>query len=94
MSNDLRRCSERVYDGSRIDFRGHMCTRPVKVEVNGKWFCSIHSPEAKAKRRLEDERRWQEKEKAWEREALVKRLGHECIAHGITSVEQLKEALK
>jgi len=36
-------CSERVSDYSGWHF--YQCKRPVKVEREGKWYCTIHDPE-------------------------------------------------
>lgn len=45
---DRHPCSERVY-GERC--RSWICLKTAKVERNGKWFCGVHDPEAKKRKR-------------------------------------------
>lgn len=50
-------CSKRVFSGARWDTGGHQCTKRGKVEVDGKWYCAIHSPDGETKRNAA----WREK---------------------------------
>lgn len=57
------RCCKRVY-GSNQPFGGTMCSKPVKVEINGKSYCATHDPEAVLRRRQKQEARWQSESEA------------------------------
>jgi hypothetical protein len=69
---ERKRCSRRVYDGTRADFGGHPCQTNATVEVDGKWFCGKHSPEGVAKREAKFQERLKARQQAdserWERE--------------------------
>ena len=43
-----QKCSERVSDA--YSWHNHPCTKPVKVERDGKPYCTIHDPEHKKAR--------------------------------------------
>ncbi len=49
-------CSARVHDPH--SFRGRSCSKPGKDQVDGKWYCSSHSPEKVAARRKKLEEKW------------------------------------
>ena len=42
------KCSQRVGDDG---WRSYQCSKPAKVEENGKWWCTIHAPSAVQKHR-------------------------------------------
>ncbi len=52
------RCSKRIFDGSRVDFGGHMCRKKATIERDGKPWCKLHDPERVAAKRAEREARW------------------------------------
>lgn len=42
-----KQCSIRVSGGGQWgSFHLHLCQRPATIEVDGKWYCAIHNPEA------------------------------------------------
>lgn len=47
-----RACCERVHDGGRM-VSLHGCTKPAKVEREGRWYCIIHDPLRVAKKDAE-----------------------------------------
>jgi hypothetical protein len=55
-------CSKRIR-ASKGGFSGHLCTKPAVINTEGKWYCTIHSPEYMAKQafkrmeRIEKERK-------------------------------------
>ena len=53
-----QRCEARSYD--RWSIGGRRCSKPAKVQEDGKWFCAVHSPAAVAKRRAARDKRWDE----------------------------------
>ena len=59
---DEHRCQEHIFDGGGR-YR-HQCTYKGKVERDGKWYCGIHDPVARAERdkrqREKRHRQWQE----------------------------------
>lgn len=59
MSRDIQPspayCNQRVYTNHRWDFGGHRCQRKVAVVIDGIGWCSLHSPEGKAKKREKDD---------------------------------------
>ena len=59
MTTKVMRCSERVYDGSRVDFGGHSCSRKGIIERNGELWCKQHDPEEVAARREAQSAKWQ-----------------------------------
>lgn len=69
---DKRQCCESVrYPGNWP--RYHACTKPAKVEREGRWFCGVHDPDrvkcATDARSLK-----------WERERATERLLHASVA--------------
>ncbi len=80
-------CSKRVYTGERCDFSGHLCGRPGKVMLKGRWLCAIHTPEAEAKRKQRNEAKWAANNKEWDarfaRERYDRQAGAVCRAAGI-----------
>lgn len=42
----MRRCCEQIFG----DFTFHQCSRTGSIEREGKWYCKIHDPIAKAER--------------------------------------------
>ncbi len=55
-------CCKRIY-GSGHSFGGSKCSVPAKFEVGGNWYCHIHNPDAVAKRRADNQARWDEESK-------------------------------
>jgi hypothetical protein len=55
-------CCKRVY-GSGHSFSGSLCSVPAKSQVDGNWYCHIHNPEMVAKRRKENQERWDNESK-------------------------------
>ncbi len=44
-------CCVKVYPRERFgSFHGHPCLRPAAVDVDGKYYCKQHSPDAEKKR--------------------------------------------
>lgn len=50
-------CCVTIHD--RYSFRGRPCSKPAKVEVNGKFYCKAHDPVATQKRRDERQAKWE-----------------------------------
>lgn len=50
-------CSVKVY-GPQQSFGGSWCSKPVKVEVNGRSYCATHDPEAVKRRQQKQQERW------------------------------------
>lgn len=81
-----KNCSVKVYPRESFGaFHGYSCTKKVKVEREGKSYCSIHDPEAVKRRALAQNKKWDEENKLrnekFKREQLVKAL----VAHIPTS---------
>ena len=74
MSEVKQRCCARVFKGSGPyrSFHPSQCEKAAKVEHDGKWYCSTHSPEGKAKRKARLQAKWDEqrnqRELKWMRE--------------------------
>lgn len=51
------RCSATVYSRDAW-LRGHPCAKPAKVERDGKWYCGVHDPAAKAERDAKRRAAW------------------------------------
>jgi hypothetical protein len=49
MSEEKRRCAATTYAPGV--WGGAACSNPAKYEHNGKWWCGVHNPEAKARRK-------------------------------------------
>ena len=49
-----QQCAEQIYGGI---MGGNRCVNTGKVEDSGKWWCGIHSPEAKQKRKAKRDAR-------------------------------------
>jgi murein L,D-transpeptidase YcbB/YkuD len=43
-------------------FSWHICTKPVVVQVAGKWYCKIHDPAAQKRRDSESRKKY---DQAW-----------------------------
>ena len=56
-NKDTPRCEKRVLNSGLSITRTHQCTKPGKMQHDGKWYCGVHNPERKAER----ERLWLEK---------------------------------
>jgi hypothetical protein len=56
---DRKRCCEEVREEGRWP-RWHPCTRPVTITVEGKDYCTIHSPEKVAERRAKAHAAWKD----------------------------------
>ena len=56
MKTTAERCKQRVYDGSRMDFSGHQCTR--KAVRDG--FCNVHHPDSVKARQVASQKRYEE----------------------------------
>ena len=69
MSEVKERCCHKVFNGSGAyrSFHPSQCTKTAKVEYEGKWYCSIHSPEGKAKRKARLQAKWDEERNQRER---------------------------
>lgn len=84
-------CSVRVFTGARIDFGGHRCMKKPKVELDGKWYCAFHTPEATSKREQAWNAKYEAKRKfenaKWEREKYDRKAGDACRALGILEPE-------
>lgn len=50
------KCNERIWPLGA--YHSSSCGRTGKVEVNGIWYCGIHSPEAKQRREDKRKARW------------------------------------
>ena len=87
-------CVERVWSSLG---NGHgitqICGKKGKVEHDGKWYCGMHSPEAKAKRQAKsDERDRQLREKRdaqYEIEIFNRSAGAVCRALNIADPAEL-----
>jgi uncharacterized Zn finger protein (UPF0148 family) len=49
-------CSRRVYRAGQ--FLGGSCSKPAKVQVDGKWYCAMHNPEKVEARRKKANDKW------------------------------------
>ena len=58
MSDETKRCSQRVFSGGRGDIGGHPCTKPYFVTAEGKDYCRIHDPAAVKSKNDENETKW------------------------------------
>ena len=65
---------EKVVFRSGGPWRGSRCSNKGKVQVNGKWFCGIHSPEAETRRIEKRQARYAIKTERWERQAELQKL--------------------
>ena len=64
MSRDGTLCAKHVYGGGR-GFMGGLCSKPGKVKIGERWYCSTHSPEGEAKRRERQKLRDAEQDAKW-----------------------------
>ena len=68
---DREPCSQHVFSGGR-DVSGHQCYKRGVVKCGGKWYCAIHDPEAVAKRREAQTKKYRAEQarqiKFWNRE--------------------------
>lgn len=51
------RCCVQVY-GSGPPYIGYGCTKPVRIEIDGKHYCAIHNPETVSQRKEKTRLRW------------------------------------
>lgn len=58
-----KRCCKVVYGDL---FGGRPCSRPVKYEIHGKSYCSIHNPDKVKERRAKLEAKWDAESKVEE----------------------------
>lgn len=74
-------CSETVYTGT---WGGNACSKPSKVRIGNKWYCTIHDPARVAARRQASADRYEEERRAAraERERL-RRESHTCNTCGL-----------
>jgi hypothetical protein len=72
---------------------GHGCSKPGKVEVDGKWYCAIHDPEAVKRRDVAMRAKWELERKAseekWERIRYNQKAGDACRTLGIIDPAEL-----
>lgn len=92
-----RYCEKIIYGGNAA-FGGSRCSNKAKVEVNGKWFCGTHSPEAEARRKAKRDQRYEEFVAASNRRAVTAKYHDACIRtfHSPTrtiATEQITEGL-
>ena len=84
-------CSKRVYTGMRDDWGGHGCKRPATIEINGKWYCKLHTPESEEKRQKRLHEKYQAKQKLWnekwEKDKYNVQCGDICRQFGIVNPE-------
>ena len=93
-----QQCSERVSSGYRYDFGGHPCAKPAKVQdARGRWWCAIHTHEAKAAREAKREELYKaeiaelDRREAHERELSRKAKGYDALR---AQNARLREALE
>ena len=75
------KCAERVYPSG--SWCGHDCTKTVKVERDGKWYCGIHDPvkvaEKRAERAAAARARMDEADRAYRRQKAIQKAERELI---------------
>jgi len=83
----IDRCVETVTDYSLNWPRVHQCERRWKVEVNGKHYCTQHSPERVAQRRAITEahwnKDWEDRKRGWVSKAACAGVPVENLPGGI-----------
>ena len=92
-----RKCVESVWTGLG---NGHglsqQCGRTGKVQHEGRWYCGMHSPEAKAKRKAKSDAHYQQyREKMdakYAREDFDRRAGDALRAMNITDPQTLTDS--
>lgn len=80
MAQNRHQCCKRIYSGARWDIGGHPCARNATVQQDGRWWCSMHTPEAVARQEAAKDARWRAEREAEEAvrdaaRALAQRLG-------------------
>ena len=82
-----RRCERHV--PAPYTFGGFPCANLAVGRWEGRWLCGVHSPQAEARRREKQEKKYQEKSRAWKerwkREQYDRDAGAVCLAFGITN---------
>lgn len=73
-----KQCCKRVY-GPHRSFSGGPCLKTPTIEVNGRWYCAIHSPEGEAKRRARQDQRDAERDKKWREELLERQYAADAV---------------
>ena len=71
---DRKQCCEDVWGKERRPSR-HKCTRPVTATVEGKDYCTFHSPAKKAERDAKSQAKWDAERK----QKSVEYAGHEML---------------
>ena len=92
-----RKCVESVWTGLGNGYGlSQQCGRTGKVQHEGRWYCGMHSPEAKAKRKAKSDAHYQQyREKMdakYAREDFDRRAGDALRAMNITDPQTLTDS--
>ena len=92
-----RKCVESVWTGLGNGYGlSRQCGRTGKVQHEGRWYCGMHSPEAKAKRKAKSDAHYQQyREKMdakYAREDFDRRAGDALRAMNITDPQTLTDS--
>lgn len=66
---EKKHCS--VLVPSAYSFRGYLCTKPARVEEDGKWVCSIHSTAGVTRRALAAQAKWEARRRRQDRRNAI-----------------------
>lgn len=86
------KCTEKVYPRDRWgSFHPYQCRLPVKVERDGKPYCSKHDPEAVKKREEESRARWDAQMRASDLKVKMHQAGEDgyTLAKSVLETEDL-----
>lgn len=89
-------CSIRVY-GHNQPFGGAWCSKPARVEVNGKHYCATHDPDAVLRRKQKADAKYHaEAQVAQQKHAAQKEMRRrgECYPDLMEALEAIRKRLE
>jgi hypothetical protein len=85
--SEVRLCSETIWQG----MARYGCSKAAKVQSGGKWYCTVHSPEAVEKRKKKSAELYEAHHVKWraqrDREKFNEQAGDVCRELGVTPAE-------